>query len=233
MKRSPAARTTYSYAQISYVLGTSLTTTRFDSARVAKPRTLRWQCGCSAAGPFRSMVWDACESHTHYTVILNEVRSATQLPTWNGSAGIRFSDHTATWSFDPSNPYCEKQFRAEYLSILHACGTAAGDFFAAELIYRELISNAFRHAPGKVDVELQWSEPYPVLSVHDRSDLFSWTGELPSNPLNERGRGLYLVNFLARELRIKGSVGEGYKISAVLPLERKRDLPNLFDFPTP
>jgi hypothetical protein len=231
MERSPAARMTHSYARIMFVLGPSLTTTRSDSASAAEPNTARWRCGCSSTGPFRSMVWTACDVHAHYTEVLNEDRTSTLLSAWSESAGMRFGDHNARWSFDPSNAYCEKQFRDEYLSILHACGTIEGDFFAAELIYRELISNALRHAPGKVNVELQWSEPYPVLSVHDHSDLFSWTGDLPLNPLTERGRGLYLVNSFAWGLRIKDSVGQGYKVSAVLPVERKCDLANLFDFP--
>lgn len=177
------------------------------------------------------MIWTACDLHAHYTAILAEEPTSPTLSASSDSTQMRFFDQTALWSFDPSNPYCEKKFRTEYLSILHACGTVAGDYFAAELIYRELISNELRHAAGKINVELQWSEAHPVLSVHDLSPLFLWTGELPLNLLNEQGRGLYLVNSLARELRIKDSAGQGYKISAVLPLERKCNLANLYDFP--
>ena len=143
---------------------------------------------------------------------------------------MRFVDHAAMWSFDSTNAYCATQSLGDYLAILRACGTPASDFFSAETIYRELISNALRHSPGEVHVELRWSDVYVVLSVHDRSDLFFWTGELPLNPLNDHGRGLYLVKALARSLRIKNYVGEGSKISAVLPVERKCDLANLFDF---
>lgn len=143
---------------------------------------------------------------------------------------MRFIDYSATWSFDPLNKYTARQFCDRYLAILHACGDPAGDFFAAELIYRELISNALRHAPGTVHVELQWSESYPVLSVDDQWDLFLWSGGPPVNVLNQHGRGLYLVNFFARELRIKDSTGFGYKVSAVLPVERKPDIANPFDF---
>jgi hypothetical protein len=135
------------------------------------------------------------------------------------------------WSFDPANTYSERQLRDQYLSVLHACGKPGGDFFAAEVIYRELVINALRHAPGTINVELQWAEDYPVLSVDDQSDPFLWSGGLPVNILNEHGRGLYLVNFFARELRIKDSNGFGYKVSAVLPVERRADIPNLFDFP--
>jgi hypothetical protein len=45
MRRAPAERMTHSFAHISYVLGTSLTTTRFDSVRAPKAKTTRWQCG--------------------------------------------------------------------------------------------------------------------------------------------------------------------------------------------
>jgi hypothetical protein len=144
---------------------------------------------------------------------------------------MRFSDYSASWSFDPLNTYSAKQLCDQYLSILHACAKPASDFFAAELIYRELISNAMRHAPGTVSVELQWTEEYPILSVDDQWDLFLWSGGPPLNVMNEHGRGLYLVNFFARELRIKDSSGFGYKVSAVLPVERKADTADLFDFP--
>jgi anti-sigma regulatory factor (Ser/Thr protein kinase) len=169
--------------------------------------------------------------HAGYTSVLSEAKTSTLLSAYGDPTGMRFGDHNVMWSFDPSNVYHARQLRDEYLSILYACGTAAGDFFAAELIYRELVTNALRYAPGKVTVELQWSEPYPVLSVHDQSDLFFWTGELPANTLKERGRGLYLVNSFARALQIKKSAGPGHKISAELPVERKCDLVNLFEFP--
>ena len=231
MNRSRPPQMTHSYARIVFSLGMSLTTTRFDSAQVSMSNAARWQCGCSSTGPVASMVWDACSLHAHYTAVLDEERTSTLLSTVGDSFGMRFGDHAAMWAFDPSNTFCEKKFRAEYLSILHACGTVEGDFFAAELIYRELISNALQHAPGKVNVELEWSERHPVLSVHDHSGLFLWAGGLPLNLLNEHGRGLYLVKSLARELRIKTSGGDEYKISAVLPVERKSHLSNLFDFP--
>jgi hypothetical protein len=144
---------------------------------------------------------------------------------------VKFDDHKATWSFDPANAYCARQLRDEYVSILYACATPASDFFAAELIYGEFISNAIRHAPGNVHVELQWSYRHPVLSVQDQQDLFLWAGDLPHDPLHEHGRGLYIVKSLALSLRIKGRLGAGYKVSAVLPVERRRDLADLFAFP--
>jgi anti-sigma regulatory factor (Ser/Thr protein kinase) len=134
------------------------------------------------------------------------------------------------WSFDPTNKYYAKQLRDEYVSILYACGTAASDFFAAEVIYGELIANAYRHAPGRVSVELHWFDPNPILHVHDQGKLFLWTGEMPADPLVERGRGLYLVKSLALGLRVKDYIGSGFKISAVLPVERKCDLADLFEF---
>ncbi len=231
MKRSPAKKITHSYARIMFVLGAPSTMIASDPEQADEPNVVKWTCGCLSTGPFRSMTWSSCDAHAHYTAVLNEEKTSTLLSSWKDLTGMRFGDHTAMWSFDPSNTYCARQFRDEYLSILYACGTPAGDFFAAELIYRELITNALQNAPGKVTVELQWFDAYPVLSVHDASDLFLWTGELPSNTLSERGRGLFLVNSFARELRIKDAVGQGYKISAVLPVERKRDLADLFDFP--
>jgi anti-sigma regulatory factor (Ser/Thr protein kinase) len=58
------------------------------------------------------------------------------------------------------------------------------------------------------------------LSIDDGSGLFHWAGELPSNTSKERGRGLWLVNAFARELRIANSVGYSHKVTAVLPIKR-------------
>jgi hypothetical protein len=230
MKCSTGGKITHSYARIVFVLGEPLANGSSSSEEEAGVTTTRWQCGCRSTGPLQAMDWNSCSAHVEYTAVLSEESTSAILSRWEELALMRFGDYTATWSFDPSNTYCEKQFRDQYLSILYACGTPAGDFFGAELIYRELISNSLHHAPGRVQVELQWSDPYPVLSVDDQWDLFFWSGKPPLNPFQERGRGLYLVKCFARELRIKDSPSRGYKIAAVLPVERKREITDLFDF---
>jgi hypothetical protein len=221
---------THSYGRIEFVLGVPLRQERLRAARDTDVHA-HWRCGCQSMGPARSMTWQPCDLHAQYAEHLDEHKSLTLLSDWGDIAGMRFGEYSATWSFDPANTFSERQLRDQYLSILHACGKPASDFFAAELIYRELISNALRHAPGTVTVDLQWSECYPILSVDDQWDLFLWSGGPPLNVLNERGRGLYLVNFFARELRIKDSAGFGYKVSAVLPVERKAEITSLFEFP--
>jgi two-component sensor histidine kinase len=190
-----------------------------------------WICGCRSEGGTPAMHWSPCDAHAQFADLLDESKSQHLLAERGGDSGMRFSDYVVSWSFDPLNSYVERTLRDQYLSILNACGKPASDFFAAELIYRELISNALRHAPGTVNVELEWSQDHPVLSIDDQWDLFLWSGGPPVNVLNEHGRGLYLVNFFARELRIKDSGGFGYKVSAVLPVERKHDTIDLFHFP--
>jgi anti-sigma regulatory factor (Ser/Thr protein kinase) len=166
------------------------------------------------------MIWTSCREHSACAPRVHGGREIAYPSNRDDAWRVRIADQTATWTFDPANSYLAKQSRNEYLAILNACGSGGGDYFAAELVYRELMSNALRHAPGNVGVELRWSETYPVLSVDDGSALFCWTGELPSNASKERGRGLYLVKAFARELRIASSPGSGHKVSAVLPIER-------------
>jgi anti-sigma regulatory factor (Ser/Thr protein kinase) len=177
------------------------------------------------------MLWVSCASHEQYAGSLDEEKTSTLVSAGRDRTGMRYTEYSVTWSFDPANAYSERHLLDQYLSILNACATPQSDVFAAELIYRELVGNALRHAPGTVEVELRWSEPYAILNVDDQWDLFPWSGEAPHNPLSDHGRGLYLVKSFARELRIKDWRGSGHKISAVLPVKRKSDIPNLFDFP--
>ncbi|MDQ6925534.1 MAG: ATP-binding protein [Candidatus Eremiobacteraeota bacterium] len=96
---------------------------------------------------------------------------------------------------------------------------------AAELIYGELVANTVRYANGEVEVRLELvdSKP-PVLVVRDHGPgLRRGAGTLRRELFAESGRGLGIVELLAREVDIDPAEGGGTVIRAVLPVTpRKR-----------
>lgn len=109
--------------------------------------------------------------------------------------------------------------RHEFMDLLRARGT--GDFVAAELVWGELVGNAVRHAPGPIDVQLDWKDDNPVLTVHDDGESFQPDKiSLPADPLSEHGRGLYIVRALALSLRVEDIAGDGNEVTVRLPVTR-------------
>ncbi len=122
------------------------------------------------------------------------------------------------WRFDSRDTPDTGRMRHEFMDLLRERGT--GDFNAAELVWGELVGNAMRHAPGPIDVQLDWNDENPVLTVHDEGASFKPEIRLPADPLSERGRGLYIVNALALSLRVKDFEGDGSQVIARLPVRR-------------
>lgn len=107
------------------------------------------------------------------------------------------------------------------MSILRRYGADESDFFGAELIFGELLANVVRHAPGPVEVSLDWNADVPVLSVHDEEKPFDPVFELPRNPLQESGRGLFLVKALAKSVVTCHVQNDGTKVIVTLPVRRR------------
>ncbi len=124
------------------------------------------------------------------------------------------------WSFDAENAHAAHDARSEFAAYLHERADD-GDFEAAEIIFGELIGNVVRHAPGPIDVHVEWSGAYPVLHVTDRGGGFSRKPALPEDPLKESGRGLYIIESLARALNFERVAGYGMHVAVELPVRRR------------
>lgn len=122
----------------------------------------------------------------------------------------------AHWSFDAENAQAAHDARSEFVAHLRRRAGPQEDFEAAELIFGELVGNVVRHAPGAIDVQLQWTDRHPVLHVTDRGKGFVRNPSLPSDPLSESGRGLYIISLLARSVRIERVPGYGNHIAVEL-----------------
>ncbi|MEO7039114.1 MAG: ATP-binding protein [Candidatus Elarobacter sp.] len=90
------------------------------------------------------------------------------------------------------------------------------ELHAAELVFGELIGNAYRHARGSIDVMLDVSGTVGVLHVLDNGHGFEFRPRLPADPLEERGRGLFLVKTFADEFSFESRRGGGSHARAVL-----------------
>jgi signal transduction histidine kinase len=124
----------------------------------------------------------------------------------------------AHWAFDAENAQAAHDARTQFVAELRAHSEAGADVDAAELIFGELVGNVVRHAPGPIDVQVEWSGEYPVLHVTDRGKGFIRNPALPVDPLSESGRGLYIISLLGRNVRVERIPGYGSHVAVELPV---------------
>ncbi|GAC1305107.1 MAG: hypothetical protein NVSMB19_16370 [Vulcanimicrobiaceae bacterium] len=125
------------------------------------------------------------------------------------------------WSFDARDAMSAHGARSSFVAALHAEGDDAGDYIGSEVIFGELIGNVVRHAPGPIDVTLDWSEEEPFLHVIDRGPGFVREPLLPENMFAESGRGLYIIDTLARNFSAVPIPGRGTHVTVRLPVQRR------------
>jgi len=125
------------------------------------------------------------------------------------------------WQIHTNNPADALRERAKFLAALEReCGDPSFDRFTAQLIYTELIGNVMRHSRGPVDVRLYCVNGKALLHVFDRGEGFVFRPKLPKAPLQESGRGLYLVATFAERVNVHTLQGHGTCVSAVFPVGR-------------
>lgn len=125
------------------------------------------------------------------------------------------------WSFDAENAKAAQDARSEFVAYLreHAGDRAAIE--TAEVVFGELVGNVVRHAPGAIDIDVEWSNGLPKLHVLDRGPAFRAPSHLPEDMLSESGRGLFIVRQLSRTLSVEHVPGYGNHVAVELPLRRK------------
>jgi anti-sigma regulatory factor (Ser/Thr protein kinase) len=123
------------------------------------------------------------------------------------------------WYVDRGVPAALSALRREIRAyLLRHADTPTNTVDDAELIAAELLANAYDHGAGPIWVALEWSQRRPVLTVRDLGVLFALP-ERPPLPTQQRGRGLWLVSYLAPELTV-ATRGAGKVVEAVLPVTR-------------
>lgn len=110
--------------------------------------------------------------------------------------------------------------RPAFRECLSSIAAPSSDVDAAELIYGELVANTVRYANGAVEVQLELEDHLaPTLVVRDhgpglREHVRTVRGDL----LAESGRGLGIVELLARDMAVDPAEGGGTVVRAVLPV---------------
>jgi anti-sigma regulatory factor (Ser/Thr protein kinase) len=129
---------------------------------------------------------------------------------------VQFGERTS-WAFDAENAQAAHDARRELVRYLRSRAPDA-DVAAAELVFGELVGNVVRHAPGPIEVQVEWTGTQPVLHVIDRGRGFLRDPRLPQDVLSESGRGLFIVAQLTDGLRVERIAGYGNHVAAVLRL---------------
>lgn len=130
---------------------------------------------------------------------------------------VSFGQRTS-WAFDAENAQAAHDSRSELVQYLRERAPADADIAGAELVFGELVGNVVRHAPGPIEVHVEWSGAQPVLHVIDRGRGFLRDPSLPPDMLSESGRGLYIVSQLSDDFRVERIAGYGNHVAAALRL---------------
>lgn len=127
-----------------------------------------------------------------------------------------------TWRFHSSDAFTAHASRHEIMSYLRRLAADPSEVFTGELILGEILANTVEHAPGLVEVHIDWTGEKPVVTIRDTGPgLRSLQGKLPADLMAEGGRGIFLITSLAESASVKPSPGYGAEIRAVLPITRK------------
>ena len=114
--------------------------------------------------------------------------------------------------------------RRAFRECLSSIAEPSSDVDAAELIYGELVANTVRYANGAVEVQLELVDHMPpVLVVRDHGPglrCHPWSPH--RDPFAESGRGLGIVELLARDVAVQDAEDGGTVIRAVLPVMPRR-----------
>ncbi len=93
------------------------------------------------------------------------------------------------------------------------------DLDAVETIVGELVANVIRHAAGPIGIHVAWEGDGAVAVVADRGPGIPVVRALPDTNAT-CGRGLMIVNALAKRVEISARGGVGSRVIVDLPVHR-------------
>jgi PAS domain S-box-containing protein len=125
------------------------------------------------------------------------------------------------WSFDAENAKAAWDARGAFIEQLRSETTSESDIGAAEIIFGELIGNVVRHAPGPIDIALEWTDDRGILHVIDRGAGFDFKPPERVDDLREGGRGIWLIEQFGTDLAIERLPHFGAHMRVELPVRRR------------
>lgn len=125
------------------------------------------------------------------------------------------------WFLSTTDPSRVSDVRREVLSYLERHAQPGSQLRIAELAFDELVDNACRYAPGPVWVQVDWSDPQPVLHVRDTGPGF----RLQDVVSDGSSGGLRLLSKAVGPLHVSADRSRGTAVSLRLPVLRPEDPP--------
>jgi hypothetical protein len=121
---------------------------------------------------------------------------------WVHLATVRESDHRPNelpppWKLDFADPSLALRLRSEFAGYLQSYGRGEDDYVTAELIFDELVANVCFHAPGPIEILVEWHSGRAMLHVTDAGPPIDMSSIAFPDPYAEGGRGLAIVNALS------------------------------------
>ena len=132
------------------------------------------------------------------------------------------------WFLDGEDAGAGAALRHELTEYLRRHAAEGSEIDAAELVVAELLGNTVRHAAGPVWVTVSWPGESPTLTVQDLGpgfdpELLESAVDQSLDPLQESGRGLFLISHLAPAFEASAREARGMTVSVSLPVARKRE----------
>jgi anti-sigma regulatory factor (Ser/Thr protein kinase) len=121
------------------------------------------------------------------------------------------------WRFASDDASAAQASRRDFCDRLRQKWERSEDSAVAEIIFGELVSNVVRHAPGLVELALEWRGERAILHVLDRGEGYQPVSTTRADVLSEGGRGLWLIDKLGGELEFEPLPGFGMHTRVVLP----------------
>ncbi len=135
--------------------------------------------------------------------------------------GVRGASRQRTWQIDAKAVSEARRVKRAFLWHLGQYTNGESDLASVELILGELLGNVARHTEGYASVTLELDRDCATLHVNDRGEPIPVRRETV-DAFAESGRGLFLVNALARAVRIERA-RDGNRVSAELPVTLSGD----------
>jgi signal transduction histidine kinase len=126
---------------------------------------------------------------------------------------------TTAWSLVTADARETVRSRQAIRRFLAIQADGRSDLDAAELIVGELVANVIRYAPGAVGIHVSWEGDEAVLVVADRGPGIPPLRVVPDTTACS-GRGLWLIQALARGVEIDAVPGHGTRVVVHLPVHR-------------
>ena len=127
-----------------------------------------------------------------------------------------------TWRFHSSHAFTASKIRTQIVEYFRESALDPRELDDAEIVVGEIVANAVYYAQGLIELSIDWGEEKPVLKVVDvGSGIQSADFRLPNNPMQESGRGLFLVRSFADEVRVEKLPDGGSCLCVVLPVRRR------------